>query len=187
VGDGGPGKGARAIVAGVNRTGGRGYDLYVPKGSAGVVWDRLIKSGARPVGLRAMETLRIEAGIPRYGVDMNEETIPLEAGLDHAVNYDKGCYVGQEVVARIHWRGHVNWVLSGFLLAGRELPSPGSELRDGNKKVGYITSSAYSPSLDRVIALGYIRRELSEPGSEAVLNTEDGGIAELAKTPFVQP
>lgn len=167
--------GSELIIAGVDRTGTGGVDVYVPADTAPALWDALLGATTGfptgPVGLDALEMLRVAAVIPRYGVDMTEATIPLEAGLDKAINYEKGCYVGQEVVARIHWRGHVNWCLVGFVIEGDGMPVAGDELQRDGKKVGYITSSAAPPGSGRVISMGYIRRELSETGTEVSLLT----------------
>src|SRR5205823_5886745 len=119
--------------------------------------------GAAEVTADAAETLRIEAGMPKYGVDMDEETIPLEAGLEAThVSYTKGCYVGQEIIARIQSRGHTNRALTGFLADGDVLPERGSSLTaadsdngpdTGGKPIGRITSAILSPGLQRPIAL----------------------------------
>ncbi|MCH8030153.1 MAG: aminomethyl transferase family protein [Candidatus Dadabacteria bacterium] len=177
-------------VARTSRTGELGFDLYVPAGNAPEVWESVFgigkERGLAPVGLEAIEVLRVEAGIPLYGVDMTENTIPIEAGLDRAISYEKGCYVGQEVVARIHYRGHVNWHLVGFEVDGDGLPPAGTKLVHGEKEIGRITSAAYSPALEGVIALGYIRRELREPGTVVRLSEGSGDrAAKVVKTPFV--
>jgi glycine cleavage system T protein len=183
--------GFRVVVARVNRTGEEGYDVFVPSDGVKTVWRSVIEGGKgfqiRPVGLDAMETLRIEAGIPRYGVDMDEDTIPLEAGLWHAVSFEKGCYVGQEVIARIRWRGHVNWHLVGFEIEGEGLPESGDRVFHGEREIGHITSSALSPTLKRVIALGYIRREFMEPGTGVIIKTNDKSrSAEVVRMPFIR-
>ncbi|MEM4408232.1 MAG: aminomethyltransferase family protein [Candidatus Caldarchaeum sp.] len=178
------------LIAGVSRTGAAGFDIYAPSTCAEVLWEALIEAGGdygiKPFGMEAMELLRIEAAIPRFGVDMGEDTIPLEAGIDHAISYEKGCYVGQEVIARIHWRGHVNRKLVGFELHSTKIPRAGARIKDGERDVGYITSSVFSPRKGRVIALGYIRRELLEPGTRVAVEADGEMVpAEVAKTPFV--
>ena len=130
--------------------------------------------------------MRIEAGIPVYGVDMDESNIPIEAGLWNALNFEKGCYVGQEVVARIKWRGHVNWHLMGFQSDGDIMPAIGDEIFDGERKIGRITSSAYSRSLNKHLSLGYIRREFKEPGTNISSKKVDGSTisAVVSELPF---
>ena len=182
--------GSQLTIARINRTGEEGYDIFVGSDLAVRLWELLTKNGeefgVKPVGLETMEILRIEAGIPRYGIDMDEGTIPIEAGLWHAISFDKGCYVGQEVVARIKWRGHVNRYLAGFVIEGKELPKSGDKLIHGEREVGQITSSVFSPALKKGIALGYIRREFIEPGTKVSVRLGEGKFepAEVVKTPF---
>jgi aminomethyltransferase len=179
------------LIANINRTGELGFDLFVPPdGTDKTVWENLISRGqefnAKPVGLDALETLRIEAGIPRFGVDMNENTIPIEAGLWNALSFDKGCYVGQEVIARIKWRGHVNWHLTGLKIDGDDIPKQDSRIIRGEREIGYITSSTFSPKLDKIIALGYIRREFDNPGARISVKVESNRTvsAEVSEIPF---
>ena len=168
-------EGHEVTVVKVNRTPLEGYDIYASSDSSSSVWDLLLSSGKElgitPVGDDAMNTLRIEAGIPVYGIDMDESNIPIEAGLWSALDFEKGCYVGQEVVARIKWRGRVNWHLLGLVLDGDTVPSPGDEVFSGERKVGRVTSSVISPSLHRPVALGYIRREFNEPGTKVTVKS----------------
>jgi glycine cleavage system aminomethyltransferase T len=111
-----------------------------------------------------------------------------EAGLEDAVSYEKGCYIGQEVVARIKFRGHVNRHLVGLRLEGPNPPPPGTPLIAGDREVGHVTSAAQSPQLDAVIALAYLRREVASPGNRVTLR-EDGADreAEVVPLPFVAP
>lgn len=129
------------------------------------------------------EVLRIEAGIPRFGTDMDARTLAPETGQQkRAIHYRKGCYIGQEIVARIDARGHVNRGLVGFLLGGDVLPAPETPVSVEGKEVGRITSTTLSPHLGRPIALGYLRREHSEPGT----TVEIAGVsATVASLPFV--
>jgi len=130
------------------------------------------------------EVLRIESGIPKYGVDMDETTIVPEVGLDGLISYNKGCYIGQEIVARIHFRGHVAKQLSGLVLSEPGAVATGSnaELQspDG-KNAGRITSVTYSPKLEKTIALGYVRYDYLSEGTELKV----GDISVKVKTlPF---
>ncbi len=142
-----------------------------------------LSAGSRWAGFDAYEVLRVEAGMPRYGIDCDEHTIPLEANLQRAISYDKGCYIGQEVIARTTFRGHVNRKLCGVTLdAG--LPPPRAELSSNGKAVGSITSAVQSPSLHQAIALAYIHRESSAPGSRLDV-AGYSGAALVHPLPFV--
>ena len=155
-----------------------GFDLFVPIDSLGAVADKLIAAaksiGGRACGWDALEIARIEAGIPRFGVDMDESNIPLECGIEsRAVSYKKGCYIGQEVINRIHSIGHVNKELRGLRLADdlKTLPAKGDKLFHDGKEVGYVTSAVKSPGLNATLALGYVRREANAPGTELRLSS----------------
>jgi len=183
----------RALVATRPRAGGPGFDLYVTAAEAaglrGLLLDRGRDYDARAVGEEALEIARIEAGIPREGADVREQDNPLEAGLDEAVSYTKGCYLGQEIIARIHWRGQPARRLMGLLVDGPAAPAPGTELyaADG-KKVGEVTSSTSSPALGRVIALGYVHRYYLKHGTELTLGPGEPGAgrAQVAELPLVK-
>ena len=179
------------MITRVNRTGEEGYDFFIQPDGVKLLWESLIGNGRdlelKPVGLETIETLRIEAGIPRYDVDMDEETIPLEAGLLDAISFEKGCYVGQEVIARIKWRGHVNWYLVGFEIESETLPSKGDKIFLGERVIGHITSSVFSPVLNKVIALGYIRREFKDPETKVIVSiNSESKSATVVRTPFLQ-
>jgi folate-binding protein YgfZ len=144
-------------------TRGPGVDLLVPSGKLEEVWTALKdKAGARPAGMAAMEWVRVEDGVPRFGQDLLETTIPLEADLKHAIHYNKGCYVGQEVIARATYRGQMNKKLSGLLLGEHPVPER-SELHKAGKKVGFVTSVIRSPELGQFVALGYVHRDHLAP------------------------
>jgi folate-binding protein YgfZ len=174
-------------------TGETGFDLYVPMDKTPDVWNRLLKSGGahglRAVGTDALNALRIEAGIPRYGVDMDESNFPMETGLEkNAISYTKGCYIGQETIARADAQGRMSKHLSGLVLAGEPVPDKGRVIqarsRDAGaegKSVGTVTSAVKSPTLGKVIALGYIHRDFAEPGSKVQI---DGVPAEVVSLPF---
>ena len=182
--------GHEVTVAKVSRTKFDGYDIYAPSGASESIWDLFLSEGQElgilPVGQNAMNVLRIEAGIPEYGTDMDESNIPIEAGIWDALDFEKGCYVGQEVVARIKWRGHVNWHLLGIVLDGNTIPAPGDEIYSGERKIGRITSGVFSPGLNKPIALGYIRREFKEPGTKVTVNSDGDTVSEasISDTPF---
>lgn len=146
-----------------------GYDLFVPADAFDRAWEAAVHAHATPAGLAMWEVARVESGRPEWGVDMDDATIPQEANLDElgAISYTKGCYTGQEVVARVHFRGHVNRTLRGLRASGTTPPSPKAVLFDAtNKAVGDVRSSVSSPRLGG-IALGMVRREI-ESGTSLV-------------------
>ena len=127
----------------------------------------------------AFETARIEAGIPRFGADMDETNIPLECGIEaRAVSYTKGCYIGQEVINRIHSIGHVNRELRRLRLADdlKSLPARGDKLFHDGKEAGYITSAVKSPATQANVALGYVRREVNAVGKQLILRIGEGDV-----------
>ena len=117
-----------------------------------------------------LEVLRVEKLVPLFGVDMTEVTIPLEANLDHAINYKKGCYIGQEVIARATYRGQMNKKLVQ-LLVGDAAPERKAELKQGERKVGWITCVVKSPKHGQHLALGYVHRDFLVPGTKFELGT----------------
>ncbi len=132
------------------------------------------------------ETLRIESGIPKYGVDMDETTIVPELGLDGMISYNKGCYIGQEIIARIHFRGHVAKRLTGLILEGTRTFLSADEDADRNVRVpldgkpaGRITSVTYSPKLERTIALAYVRYDYLADGTELVVGQSHAQVKAL--------
>lgn len=141
------------------------WDLWLSADGIEEAWRRLGEAGAAPVGSGVWHTLRVEAGYPEYGVDMDETTIPVEAGLvDRAFDHDKGCYTGQEVIVRIRHRGRVNWHLRA-LRFGDAAARPGDQLFEpgGDRMRGRVTSVAQSPRFGQAIGLGYVRREVEPP------------------------
>jgi folate-binding protein YgfZ len=177
----------RAVtVARVPDIGVEGYELIVPAESHAAVWQRGIELGAMPSGLDAWEIARIEAGRPEWGIDIDESTIPQEANLDglHAISYTKGCYTGQETVARVHFRGHVNRHLRGLLFAA-DLPIPGGAqlIDDAEKPVGDVRSAAVSPRLGG-IALAMLRREVPIGATIRARWEANAANAEVVELPF---
>lgn len=143
-----------------------GYELIVDTEQFEEMWSLAVESGATPAGLEAWEIARVEAGRPEWGLDIDETTIPQEANFDelHAISYTKGCYVGQETVARIHFRGHVNKHLRGVIAAGLDAPPAGATLHDeAGVQVGDVRTTVRSPRLGGV-ALAMVRREVA-PGA----------------------
>jgi aminomethyltransferase len=155
-----------------------GFDLFVANHALAAVADKLIAAaknfGGRACGWTAFETARIENGIPRFGADMDETNLPQECGIEaRAIVYNKGCYLGQEVINRIHSVGHVNKELCRLRLAAGlpTLPVRGEKLFRAGKETGHLTSAAKSPTLGN-IALGYVRREAIQAGGDLLLQMD---------------
>jgi len=152
-------------------------DVIGPTDGIVSLWRALVGEGAVPAGLGVWATLRVEAGRPTFGTDMDDRTIPVEAGIhERAIDYTKGCYTGQEVIVRIRDRGHVNRHLRRLTLGEGPTPKPGTELLgagdDAGKVVGTVTSAVQSPKYGGVVALAYVRRGFEaftwEGGTRAV-------------------
>jgi folate-binding protein YgfZ len=157
-----------------------GIDLIVPAAERERVRGALLAAGAVEVAAEAAEILRIEAGRPRFGAEMGTETMPAEAGIvEQAVSFTKGCYIGQETVARLHYKGKPNRHLRGLRFSAPA--TPGEPLRLGEKEVGAVGSAAVSPALGPV-GLAILRRE-AEPGATVAVG-EDGVTAEVVALPF---
>jgi folate-binding protein YgfZ len=169
------------LVAKAERLGKPGLDLLIPAGAWAKVAERLPCSHIDP---RLLEALRIEAGIPRWGTELGENTLPPEAGLDRThIDYHKGCYVGQEVISRLKSVGHVNRQLTGFSAPAGESLTAGMRLfsrSDPTREVGALTSATWSFTLERPIALGYLKRGVP-PGDLLSRALDDAG-AETALT-----
>jgi folate-binding protein YgfZ len=159
------------------------FDVTANPEGAKSLLARILEGGALPGGEQVRETRRLEASRPRFGVDMDESHLPLEAGLDEALSFQKGCYIGQEYVVRIAHRGHVNKKLSGLKLAGGDPPPPGSPVTRGAEEVGRVTSSAFSPAFGEVLAFAYLNRGHWEPGTEL---TVGGRTANVSPLPFAR-
>lgn len=162
-----------------------GYDLLCPRAEAPAVWRALMDAGARPAGREAFEALRIEAGTPAQGSEIDDNTFVPEVGRSRqAICYTKGCYLGQEPIVMARDRGQVNRTLLGVRLPHGLVPSGSLLYRDG-KEVGRVTSSVLSPQLETAIGLAYVRRGNQEPGT--LLEVEVDGQrhpAEVAGLPL---
>jgi aminomethyltransferase len=169
-----------------SHTGEDGFDLIVNADHAGSLWDALHAAGARPVGYDALDILRVEAGVPRYGVDMDETNVVTEA-LDDAVSYTKGCYVGQEIIARIKYRGHVAKKLSGIRFTEAASVQPAAIIKSmDDKEIGRLTSVTYSPHLGDRIALGYLKYDyLSADTGVKIMVGDEQTLAQVTELPFV--
>jgi tRNA-modifying protein YgfZ len=173
-------QGAEVVVARDAPAGVPGFDLIAPAAAAATLEQRLLEAGARRVSAAAVDVLRVQAGWPLFGVDLDERTLPLEAGLEaKAISFTKGCYIGQEVVARVAHRGHVNRLLSAFTLSALPERAPVAVVKDG-KEVGTLTTLARSPTLGP-IALGFVHRKHNEAGTTF---DAGGAVATLATLPL---
>ena len=175
-----------AIVTRAIDTGEPGFDVYVESARGSELKASLIAAGAVEVDPATADAIRIEAGVPLFHRDMDEETIPLEAGIEsRAISFSKGCYVGQEVIIRVLHRGHgrVARKLVGLRMEGDRVPDVGATIRAADRDIGEVTSSTRSPALHVPIALGYVHRDFVEPGTKM---TVDGATAEVVMLPFVQ-
>jgi aminomethyltransferase len=157
-----------------------GFEIWFASENQDLVWDALIAAGATPAGSDALELYRIVRGVPRFGVDLRERDLPQETGQQHALNFAKGCYIGQEIVERIRSRGNVHRMFAGFEVKG-EPPAPGSKVRAGDKDVGEITSAARVPfpGGPRTLALGYVRREAAAPGVSLQIGEQSATVQTL--------
>jgi len=147
----------------------QGFDVFAPRNEADALRARLVEAGVVRASIETAETLRIEAGRPRFGVDMDTDTIPLEAGIeDRAISFTKGCYVGQEVIIRVMHRGHgrVARRLVSLVVAAGAVPSRGDAIVAGDRQVGEVTSATASPKHGSPLALGYVQRDHAAPGTE---------------------
>jgi folate-binding protein YgfZ len=188
---------SEVTVARATHTGEDGFDLFVGAGDAAALWDALVEADARPAGFDALEVLRVEAGVPRYGMDSSDANVVLEVVDEEAtVSYTKGCYAGQEIIARIHWRGHVAKKLAGVIFdhdagsdCAAELPTD-ARVRDRTegREVGRITSSVCSPRLGRRVALALIKYDYLRPGTELKIFSGDEEVcaAHVAELPLVR-
>lgn len=162
------------------RTG--GYQVWLNPANSGRAWEALVAAGATPVGTDALEMWRVAAGVPKYEQDIRERDLPQETGQEHALNFTKGCYVGQEIVERIRSRGAVHRAFTGFVFDSR-LPAAGSKIQKDGRDIGEVTSVAIvpAPAGERALGLGYIRREAGAAGARVDVQ---GVPATLSDLPF---
>ena len=174
------GRGASAVVEKISadgitvvpatHTAEAGFDLIVSEEQKDSLWQTLMAEGATPVSPEVEEILRIEAGIARYGIDMDETNVVTETNLDDAVSYTKGCYLGQEIIVRIKHRGHVAKKLTGLRFETDQPIAAGATIRSADdKEIGRVTSATFSPTFERTVGLGYVRYEYLTPGTPVVV------------------
>lgn len=160
-----------------SRAGEEGFDLRLARGEASRILDLLAAQGAQPVPPEILEAGRIEAGIPRWGAELDESVLPNEAWLERtAISYTKGCYLGQETVARLRTYGHVNRHLVAILLPLGSGAVPGADVRAGDEAVGKVTSAADSALRGRRVVLAFVKREHEAPGTTLLVETPSGAI-----------
>ncbi|MDO8546307.1 MAG: aminomethyltransferase family protein [Nitrospirales bacterium] len=184
--------GHNALLIRSEETGGHDAEILIPADGLKAAWDSLWAAGAAmglaPFGAHALETLRMEAGIPKAGPDLNENIVPPEANLEgKAFSLTKGCYPGQEVVARMDTYGSVRRRMVGLVLENAVAPPPGAKLFSGEREVGWISSAVRSPALGKVIAFGFPLRDFTPPGT--ALSVEINGERKAATVhalPFVK-
>ncbi len=157
------------LVARLNSTGSKGFFLFVPTAEKPDVIEQITAAGAVPADADAFHAVRLEHGKARYGEDLSERFLAQEANQPHALHFSKGCYLGQEIVERVRSRGQVHRLLLPLTIDTKEPPSPGAKLQIGEANVAEITSAAYSPGLDKVVALAYVRTEQAKPHTEMQL------------------
>jgi len=167
-----------------------GYDVIVSADLAERAWEALTylgqSRGLLPVGMAAVDLLRVEAGWPWYGVDFDDSNLLMESLTRDHVSFTKGCYIGQEVTIRVEHQGHVNKKLCGLLISGEVVPPRGATILSGDRKVGTVSSAVRSPALTRVIALGTVRREVWDPGTKLRIASGDQIVeAEVTPLPFI--
>ncbi len=160
------------------------YEIWVNSPNAPTLWQELLGHGAKPAGSNAVELLRIACGVPAYGQDIRERDLPQETGQERALNFTKGCYIGQEIVERIRSRGAVHRKFTGFRIVGA-LPALGSKAQVDSKEVAEITSAAVLPlpEGELAVALGYVRREACPTGAELQIG---GAKAKVTELPFLE-
>ena len=157
------------------------YEIWIAPAGVDKLWRALVAAGARPVGWEALELQRILSGIPRYGVDIRERDLPQETEQMRALNFNKGCYVGQEIVERIRSRGAVHRKFTGFLADSAIEIAAGTKIIAGEKEIGEVTSTASLPFAggDKTVALGYVRREFGTPGREVIIGNAKAVVVSL--------
>lgn len=180
--------GTEVTVVRARNSSARGFDLIVNMADASRLRQALVAAGATPVSESVFEVLRIEAGIPRYGLDMNETNVVTETNLDDAVSYTKGCYIGQEIIARIKYRGHVAKKLTGLSFADKVAVALGDIIKSSDEKeIGRITSATYSPQLKQTIALGYVKYDYLAAGTSVkVIHDGSEVSAHVTELPFIR-
>lgn len=183
--------GQPALLVRTEETGETDFEILIPADGLRTAWERLWSvgesMGMKPFGTQALETLRIEAGLPKAGTDLNEEIVPPEANLEgKSFSLTKGCYPGQEVVARMDTYGAVRRRLVGVALSEPVVPERGAKLYSGEREVGWVSSAVQSPSLGKTIAFGFPLRDFTKPGTELAVEADGRRIPAIVHAlPFI--
>ena len=179
---------ADVTIIRADHSGESGFDCFAAASDADELREALFNAGVAPVSVETAEVLRIEAGIPRYGIDMDETTVVTETNLDNAISFTKGCYVGQEIIIRIKHRGRVAKKLTGVISDGdAPIERDAKIFSVDDKEIGRVTSSTFSPILNRKIALGYLKYDYLTPGTEIKISSSNMTVnAKVAELPFVR-
>ena len=170
------------LIARLNSTGSLGFFMFAPVEEKADLVAAIEAAGATAADAEAFRVVRLEHGKPRYGEDLSERFLAQEANQPQAMHFSKGCYLGQEIVERVRSRGQVHRVLVPLLLETKVPPEPGAKLQIGDASVAEITSAVYSPALDRVAALAYVRTEHARPHTAMTLGDIQAEIAASAKS-----
>lgn len=175
------------LISRTGYTGEDGFEIYAQNDKASKIWDLLFTEGAKlgmtPVGLGARDTLRLEAKYCLYGNEINEEINPVEAGLSWVIKLDKGDFIGKRAIEGLKRERY----LVGFKMIDKGIPRSHYDIYDENKKIGYVTSGTFSPSLNQSIGLGYVTKDKKEIGSVINIKVRDKLLkAEVVKTPFIK-
>jgi folate-binding protein YgfZ len=157
------------LVARLNSTGSAGFFVFAPESEKAQLIAQLEAAGAVAGDAEAFNVVRLEHGKARYGEDLSERFLAQEANQPHALNFSKGCYLGQEIVERVRSRGQIHRILMPLVLDAKEPPAPCAKLHIGEANVAEITSAAYSPALNKVVALAYVRTEHAKPHTDMTL------------------
>jgi aminomethyltransferase len=171
-----------AYVSRITATGAEGHRIFLPADKVPSFLERLYQAGAVSASEDDMRTVRLEHGHPRYGEDISERDIPQEAQVLDAVHFNKGCYLGQEIVERVRSRGQVHRLLVPLRIETKEPPPQASELTADSQKAGETTSAAFSPALELVVALGYVREVYARPGTRLYCGDAPATVAERGQS-----
>ena len=176
--------GAPCTVARTGYTGEDGFELMIPVGDAPRIWKALVDAGAAPCGLGARDVLRLEAGLPLHGSDIDAGVNPFEAGLNRFVDIDREEYVAREALSRVRDESPKR-MLAGFEMVGRGIARHGFDITSGGERIGVVTSGTFSATLDRAIGMGYVREGFWEPGTRLNIDIRGRQVeAEVTLLPF---
>jgi folate-binding protein YgfZ len=168
-----------SVVARLSSTGSPGFFIFIPASEKEALISRLEAAGAEPADAEAARVVRLEHGKPRYSEDISDRFLAHEANQPHALHFSKGCYLGQEIVERVRSRGQIHRVMMPLILDATEAPEPGAKLHIGSLSAAEITSAAYSPALDKVVALAYVRTEHARPHEQMMWGDVRAEVAAL--------